>query len=360
LQCFAESGNIYKRKCDFLCNITKEREPNMATLKDVARLACVDVSTVSRALNNTSYVHPDTKERIYAAAKELGYHPNVMTQALRQGKRHTIGVVVPRLHFTIFSEILQGIEERARELSYATLICNTEDDPKIEKDCLGRLRNSFVDGIIIAGTGRNGRLIRDIQASGIPVLQMVRRQDLKISSIVADYEACGYNAVKFLYARKSCRNIGLINGSLHLAPYKERHDGYCRSVKDHGLSEYLSSSAYPVNSFDYGYECANQLLDEYPCLDAIVAAVDIQGLGAIRAISERGIKIPEQIKVISLTGDAIGDMLETSMTSMEMPAHEMGEKAAEMIIEAIETAPSAKTRPQHVSFPTALVEREST
>ena len=104
----------------------------MATLKDVAKLANVDVSTVSRALNNTSYVHPDTKERIYAAAKELGYHPNVMAQALRQGKRHTIGVVVPRLHMAIFSEILQGIEQQASELGYATLICSTNDNPKTD------------------------------------------------------------------------------------------------------------------------------------------------------------------------------------------------------------------------------------
>ena len=115
----------------------------MATLKDVAKLANVDVSTVSRALNNTSYVHPDTKERIYAAAKELGYHPNVMAQALRQGKRHTIGVVVPRLHMAIFSEILQGIEQQAGELGYGTLICTTNDNPKTEKECLNRLR-SFI------------------------------------------------------------------------------------------------------------------------------------------------------------------------------------------------------------------------
>lgn len=84
----------------------------MATLKDVARLACVDVSTVSRALNNTSYVHPDTKERIYAAAQELGYHPNVMAQALRQGKRHTIGVVMPRLHMTIFLRFCKELNRR--------------------------------------------------------------------------------------------------------------------------------------------------------------------------------------------------------------------------------------------------------
>ena len=208
----------------------------MATLKDVAELACVDVSTVSRALNNTSYVHPDTKERIYAAAKELGYHPNMMARALRQGRRHTIGVVVPRLHLTIFSQILQGIEQGASKLGYATLICNTEDDPKTERDCLTKLRNGFVDGIIVAGTGRNGRLIRDIKASGIAVVQIVRQQEASISSVLADYEACGFDAVNFLYNR-GCRKIGLINGSLQLIPYKGRHDGYRKAVKTLGLEE---------------------------------------------------------------------------------------------------------------------------
>lgn len=331
----------------------------MATLKDVARLACVDVSTVSRALNNTSYVHPDTKERIYAAAKELGYHPNVMAQALRQGKRHTIGVVVPRLHLAIFSELLQGIEQGGRELGYSTLICNTEDDPKVERDCLNRLRNGFVDGIIIAGTGRNGRIVRDIKASGIAVVQIVRQQEALISSVVADYEACGYNAVKFLY-EKGCRAIGLIIGSLDLAPYKGRYDGYRRAVKDLGLSEHFSQCQYPVNSFEYGYECANQLLDTVPELDGILAAVDIQGLGTIRALTERDVRIPEDVKVISLTGHAVGGMLETSMTSMEMPAHEMGKKAAEMIVGEIEAPSDKKPTPQQVTFATTLVEREST
>lgn len=104
----------------------------MATLKDVAQRACVDVSTVSRALNNTSYVHPETKARIVAAAKELGYRPNVMAKALRQGRRHTLGVIVPRLHLTLFSEILPGIEHEAERLGYSTLISTTDDDPQRE------------------------------------------------------------------------------------------------------------------------------------------------------------------------------------------------------------------------------------
>lgn len=332
----------------------------MATLKDVARLACVDVSTVSRALNNTSYVHPDTKEKIYAAAKELGYHPNRMAQALRQGRRHTIGVVVPRLHLAIFSEILQGIEQAARELGYATLICNTEDDPKTERECLDRLRNGFVDGIIIASTGRNGRLVRDIQASGIPMVQLVRRQERNISSVVADYEACGYDAVQYLHG-KGCREIGLIAGSLHLFPYKGRYNGYCRAIAELGLEKNIGESEkWPVNSFEYGYENTNQLLDDNYAIDAIIAAVDIQGLGVIRALTERGIRVPEQVKVLSLTGHSVGRMLETSMTSMEMPAVDMGEKSAKMLIDEIEAGSDRRPSPQHLTMSYLLVEREST
>ena len=244
----------------------------MATLKDVAQKACVDVSTVSRALNNTSYVHPETKARIVAAAKELGYRPNVMAKALRQGRRHTLGVIVPRLHLTLFSEILPGIEHEAERLGYSTLISTTDDDPQREKSCLERMQNSFVDGIIITGTGRNNRLLRSIQASGIAVTQIVRCQEPRISSIVADYEACGRNAVDYLYS-KGCRRIALIAGYSHQSPFKGRYEGYSKAIAAHGLEELLAESTQPVNSFEYGYECANQLLRDEPELDAILAVV---------------------------------------------------------------------------------------
>lgn len=331
----------------------------MATLKDVAKLACVDVSTVSRALNNTSYVHPDTKAKILAAVKELSYQPNVLARGLRQGKRHTIGVVVPRLHLTVFAEITQGIENAARKMGYETLICNTEEDPKIERECLNRLRNGFVDGIIIAGTGANNRILRDIKTGGMPVAQIVRRQERDISSVVADYEACGYDAAVFL-ASKGCREIGLINGSMSIAPYRGRYKGYQKAMKELGLAEITTTSMELCNSFEYGYQCAGQLLDENPKLDAIMAAVDVQGLGAVRTIKERGLRIPEDIRVVSLTGHAVGSMLETTMTSLEVPAREMGEKVTRMLVEEIEAPADQKPSPQHLVFSAALVEREST
>lgn len=331
----------------------------MATLKDVARLACVDVSTVSRALNNTSYVHPDTKARIFAAVKELSYQPNVLAQGLRQGKRHTIGVVVPRLNLTIFSDIAMSIETEALKHGYSILLCHTEDDSVIEKDCLNRLRNGFVDGIIVAGTGRSGRLLRDIHSSGMPVIQIVRKQESSISSVVADYDACGYKTVKYLVS-KGCREIGLINGSTKLAPYQERYNGYHRAMEEEGLVETLAILSEPTNSFEYGYQCTEELLAQNPELDAIIASVDIQGIAAMRALKEHHIKVPDQIRLVSLTGYSIGSMLETAMTSLEIPGKEMGQRATQMLINEIEAPADGKPSIQHLVFPASLAEREST
>lgn len=144
----------------------------MATLKDVAKLANVDVSTVSRALNNTSYVHPDTKKKIFKAVEQLSYRPNLLAKGLKQGKRRTLGVVVPSVNLSIFGEIVQGIEMQAGNRGYSLMICLTKDDPDIEAECLNRLRNGLVDGILIASTGQNTRLIRDIKANGVAVVQL--------------------------------------------------------------------------------------------------------------------------------------------------------------------------------------------
>lgn len=333
----------------------------MATLKDVARLASVDVSTVSRALNGTSYVHPDTKARIMKAVEELSYRPNVLAQGLRKGKHHTIAIIVPTLHLTIFDDLAQEIEAAARARGYSSLLCHTMDDPKNERECLRRLRSGFVDGMIIAATGKNTHLLRDIHADGIAMIQIVRRQDHTISSVVGDYERGSYETVNYLY-RKGCRAIGLINGPMLKAPYKARYNGYRRAAADLGLEEICTREDQRdgvTNSFEYGYSCTEELLDLHPDLDAIMAAVDIQGMAALKALRDRGISVPEQMRVVSLTGYSIGNYLETTMTSQELPARQMAEKAVEMLIEEIEAKPDKKPGIQNLIFSSSLMERES-
>lgn len=331
----------------------------MPTLKDVAKLACVDVSTVSRALNNNPCVHAETKARIMAAVEKLSYRPNLLAKGLRQGKRHTIGVVVPRLHLTVFSTVAQAIEETARAQGYATLLCSTEDDPQIEKEGLSRLRNGLVDGILLAGTGKNKKLVRDIQASGIPVTQVIRIQDDTLSSVTVDYVKCGYEAVKYLYGKGS-RHPGLITGSLKVSPYKFRYQGYREALEELGLKEITSEAKGFTSSLEYGYQTTRQMLLEHPELDAILAATDAQGIGAMRALKEARKKVPRQVRIISLTGHEIGNMLETTMTTLEMPAREIGRKAAQLVLEQIKAKDRSAVSIQHVVYDSVLIEREST
>ena len=329
----------------------------MATLKDVAKLAHVDISTVSRALNNTSYVHPETKKRIMKAVKELSYKPNVLARGLRQGKLNTIAAVMPMLSFSIFDEVVSGIEEEARRAGYALLIVNTGGDETVEKESLERLRNGFVDGIVIAGTGANHRLIRDIRTE-MPVVQVIRKLDESISSVVVDYVDVGKRATAHLI-EKGCKNIGLINGSMKISPYAERYEGYRKTLKKHRMKEIVTEHDSRLRGMKYGYDCALELLKENKKLDAVLAATDAQGMGVLRALKEKGIRVPEDVRVISMTGHRVGDMLETSLTSMELPAREIGVHAAEMLIREIAAGTEKQQPLQHLKFTAVLAERES-
>ena len=332
----------------------------MATLKDVAKLANVDASTVSRTLNNNSYVHEDTRRRVMEAVEQLSYKPNLLAQGLRKGKRQSIGVIIPSISLSIFSDIVQVIEREATKLGYRIIICISDDDPEIEKEYIERLRNGLVDGIIIASTGKNNAALRNIQNSGIAVIQLIRKQDKTLSSIVANYRSSAYEAVKYLVSR-GCKKIGLINGSMKVLPYIERCEGYRQAVQELGLEAYtIDFGSKKESYFEDGYEGAKKLLNDDPSIDGIIVAADMHGIGAIRYLKEAGIKIPDQVKVMSLTGHSIGGMLETAMTSVELPSQEIGELITRNIVHDIESPKNSKKKPVHHELGVTLIERETT
>lgn len=165
---------------------------------------------------------------------------------------------------------------------------------------------------------------------------------------------------KYLY-KKGCTKIGFINGSTEFTPYAERYRGYHKAMKELGLKEYQVESGLPRgNYFKDGYKGVERLKEAFDDVDGIMVAADMQGIGVLRALKESGKKVPEEVKVISLTGHAIGGMLETAMTSMELPGREMGQRAADMILEDIEAADDEKPSVQHMVFGTKLIERETT
>lgn len=261
-----------------------------------------------------------------------------------------------------FAVIAETIDTALMKAGYFTVLCHTNDDPEAERECLERLRYLSVNGIIIASTGRNMSLIRDMHNQGIAVLQIIRRQDDKISSIVSDYEGGSYDAVHYLHG-KGCRKIGLVNGPSHerlaLRPYRTRYDGYRRAVSELGLPEICEFTDGVINGYESGGKCIGKMLDENPELDAIMTAVDSYGMAALRIARERGIDVPGKLRVVSLTGCYVGHLLERSLTSFELPAKEIGTNAARMVIEEIESPVGSKPSIQHLTFAASLSERES-
>lgn len=328
----------------------------MITLKDVAKLANVDVSTVSRAINNTSYVHPDTKLRILEAVSQLSYHPNLIEKGLRKGKRKTIGLVVPDMQLTIYNDLACIIEKNAVKNGYQVILCITNNDISNEKAGLQRLRDSFVDGIIIVGTGANNRLLRDIAVGGLPITQLMRAQDKTLSSVGADYKQAATVATSYLI-EQGCKKIGLLNGPKNLFPYERRLVGYQEQIRQAGLQEYICNlPTLKSQYYQFGYESTLSLIQQAKKLDGLLVATDTMGMGAIRQLKKQHYQIPEEIKIISLTGYSIGRYLETTLSSIELPLKQIGISALNLLFKNIA---EKQIETEHKIYSVKLILRET-
>lgn len=331
----------------------------MTTLKDVARLANVDVSTVSRALNNSGYVHPQTKRRIMEAVEQLSYKPNLLVKGVKKGKRKNLCVMIPSLFLSMFGELVQLIEEKARDYEYEIVIINTNDDPDIEEISLKKVRDSYTDGMLIVSTGQNKRLIRDINSSDLPVVQLVRNQTDHLSSVDVNYFNCAHEGVHFLH-KCGCERIALINGIMGIRPFAERYRGYLKAISELGQDDLsISNNYYNMDFFKTGYNKFEELDEKYGDIDGILTANDLQAMGVLRAAKDLGYKVPEDLKILSLAGHSMGDLLETKVSSMEMPLDLIANKSVELLINKINSK-SNYSQVEHVTFNTSLNIRETT
>lgn len=331
----------------------------MTTLKDVAKLANVDVSTVSRALNNSGYVHPQTKKRIMDAVEQLSYKPNLLVKGVKRGKRKNLCVMIPSLFLSMFGELVQLIEEKARDYEYEIVIINTNDDPDVEETSLKKVRDSYTDGMLIVSTGQNKRLIRDINSSDLPVVQLVRNQTNHLSSVDVNYFNCAHEGVHFLH-KCGCERIALINGIMEIRPFAERYRGYLKAIYELDQDDLsISNDYYNMDFFKTGYNKFEELDEKYGDIDGILTANDLQAMGVLRAAKDLGYEVPEDLKILSLAGHSMGDLLETKITSMEMPLDLIANKSVELLINKINSK-SDYSQVEHVTFNTSLNIRETT
>jgi len=307
------------------------------TMKRIAADLGVSITTVSKVLNNHADIGPATRAKVLARVDELGYRPNAVARSLSLRRTHTLGVVIPDLMHSFFVEIVSGIESVASARGYGLLLCSSTENPRKERSELEMLRARQVDGIVIAsvhGTS-NSELLQRIAGHG-GALVMIDRDDhprVRCHRVLTDDDLVGRMATEHLLAQGR-RRIAHIAGPA-LTHARRREAGYLAALQDAGIrppSEWIARGGFMDND---GYRAMQALLAINPRLDAVFAANDPAAIGAMQAIWEAGLSIPDDIAVIGAGDIAHGGLLRVPLTTVGWEKEELGRRAAELIFEQI-------------------------
>jgi LacI family transcriptional regulator len=329
------------------------------TMKRIAGELGVSITTVSKVLNNHDDISQATRARVLAKVEELGYRPNAVARSLTLRRTHTLGIVIPDLMHSFFVEIVAGIETIASAQGYGLLLCSSSEDPLKERSELEMLRGRQVDGIVLASTdgAANAELLTKLRRLGIGLV-MIDRDDyarVPCHRVITDDEAVGRLATEHLLACGR-RAIAHIAGP-PIVHAKRREKGWrdaLRSARMTPAPEWLVRGGFMERD---GYEAMKQLLDVRPQVDAVFAANDPAAIGAMKAIWEAGLRVPEDIAVVGAGDIGHGDLLRVPLTTVSWSRHEQGRTAAELLLQHLDT--DADSAPQRVIIPPRLVVRES-
>jgi DNA-binding LacI/PurR family transcriptional regulator len=335
--------------------MTTDQEADVATVADVAKQAGVSVSTAARVLSGSGYASDDTRRVVLEAAKELGYVPNQVARSLRTRKTLLIGLLVGDVENSFYSAIARHVEWVAKAAGYHVVLCNSDDDPTIERDYLQLLEGMRVDALIVTPTGRNRRALDRLLRAGIVIVQMDRRvEGLEADAIVVDNEAGAVSAVAHLIAAGHTR-IGILGGELTVPTAQQRLRGYERALEEHGIEvrpELVRSGSFHR---DHAIEDATALLDAEPT--AIFAANNLLAEGALVALSQRGIRVPRDVSLVAFDDVEWMSMVDPPLTVVRQPTPDMARGAAELVLRRLQDG--ATGSPTTMVFHTELVTRGS-
>ncbi len=307
------------------------------TMKRIAADLGVSITTVSKVLNNHADIGPATRAKVLARVDELGYRPNAVARSLSLRRTHTLGVVIPDLMHSFFVEIVAGIESVASARGYGLLLCSSSENPRKERSELELLRARQVDGIVIAsvhGTS-NSELLQRIAGHG-GALVMIDRDDhprVRCHRVLTDDDLVGRMATEHLLAQGR-RRIAHIAGPA-LTHARRRESGYLAALGDAGIEPPSSWIARGGFMDADGYRAMQALLDVDPQIDAVFAANDPAAIGAMQAIWEAGLTIPDDIAIVGAGDIAHGGLLRVPLTTIGWEKEELGRRAAELIFDQI-------------------------
>ncbi len=331
------------------------------TIKDVAREAGVGVGTVSRVFNRSTLVSQETQQRVLAAADKLGYYPDVSARRLVKGRTRIIAFIerhTPRPPFVdaFMAEVLRGIHSVVIEEDYHILIEPCAPGEKGDRRLLNLIREKHADGLIISGPRIDDPIYRSMPNGQIPVVLQGYLPGEALACVDVDNYTGAYQATEYLLSLGHRRIAMISNGPFVYTAAEARKAGYLAALEKTGIEifpEYICEGAFSPES---GYQAMQSLLSLDPRPSAVFIASDTVAIGAIKAIEGANLLIPEDISIVGFDDIAWSAYLSPPLTTVRLPAQEIGEKAARLLMNLLS---DDKTVCTQEFLPTRLILRGS-
>ena len=330
----------------------------ITTLKDIAEHVGLSAQAVSIALNDKGGMSEKTVARVKEAARRLNYTPNIIAKSLRLSRTKTIGVIVSDSSHSFFAKVVKAIEDTATINGYNIILCNTNQSYDTEKRAVNVLINKRIDGLILAASMLTKKEDIDyLKSFGVPFVFLIRRNESEEADYVINDNILGaYNMVNYLIKSGSDR-IHFLNLYEESPSGKDRLQGYEKALKEHGIPfrPDLVSNIKP--SIEEGYIAMRRLLDKDEDIRTVFCGCDIIGIGVMEAILEKGLRIPENIRVAAYDDIDFAAYLRVPLTTVHQPKEMIGSKGTELLIAKIN---AGNGEPQHLILKPELIIRQST
>jgi LacI family transcriptional regulator len=327
------------------------------TIKDVARLAGVSVATVSRVLNSSAPVQAETRARVLQATKELRFAPNASARSLSRRRAGALGVILPDLYGEFFSELLRGIDQEAQRAGHSLLVSSSHHDSRGVGAAVRAMRGR-VDGLLVMAPEIPGEALDAALPDGLPVVLLNRAPGVAAASVMVDNYGGAHAMTQHLLSLGH-RRIGFLAGAANNADSDERERGFQDALRDAKVSHERELCVRGDFAEEGGWRGARALLSLAIPPSVIFAANDAMAVGALSALRDAGVDVPGQIGVVGFDDIPVARFLHPPLTSVRVGIATLGERGAELLLQALAERSPPRTPPRSVVLPTELVVRGS-
>lgn len=330
----------------------------MPTLEEIAELAGVSRSTVSRVINDDPNVKVETRERVIDVIQETNYQPSTAARRLAGGHSGIFGLVIPMGVARLFSEpyfltLLQSVSSTCNALNHTIMLWLAE--PEYERRMVGQILDTdLLDGVIVSSMSVGDPIVNALKDSALPFVLIGRYPlDGVVHYVDVDNRACAMRIVQHLISADRKR-IGIITGPTDMMVSLDRLEGYKQALREGGMP-IEKCLIFDGNFTDYGAEkCTEALLDQ--AVDAIFCSSDLMAVGALRVLRERGIRVPDDVAVVGFDDAPFAESTNPPLTTIRQPTAKLGSTSVEMLIKLVK---GAEQIPSQVILPAEMIIRKS-